>query len=163
MVDRLYHEVHSSKFRFFVDRLQFANTVLWLEDQKIRHYKIEDRAALRAIGTPNWEQNWESAYRQYKDDVGMIKLNGAVEELSWLTSYAVRLEYMDNSKSFLSPSQFSSLKNIDSDTFQSKRTNRSHRIGSVNWTKHPSRPLLLPIHSTIWIWSVQNLYREWRN
>jgi len=78
------------------NRVQFANTVLWLEDQKIRHYKIEDRVPLRAIGTPNWESNWEAAYQKYKSDVGMMKVNGAVEELSWLLSYAVRLEYFDN-------------------------------------------------------------------
>lgn len=76
--------------------MQFANTVLWLEDQKIRHLKIEDRAPLRAIGTPNWENNWEAAYIKYKEDVGIMKVNGAVEELSWLLSYAVRLEYFDN-------------------------------------------------------------------
>lgn len=78
------------------DRSQFANTVLWLEDQKIRHYKIEDRTGLRAIGTPNWE----TAYGKYKEDVGMMKLNNPVEELSWLLSYAVRLEYFDNGKAF---------------------------------------------------------------
>lgn len=80
--------------------MQFANTVLWLEDQKIRHYKIEDRAPLRAIGTMNWENEWEAAYRKYKEDVGMMKVNGAAEELSWLLSYAVRLEYFDNGKYF---------------------------------------------------------------
>ncbi|KAJ6635141.1 RNA transcription, translation and transport factor protein [Pseudolycoriella hygida] len=84
------------------NRVQFANTVLWLEDQKIRHYKIEDREPLRAIGTPNWEKNWEAAYEQYKNDVGMMKVNGPVEELSWLLSYAVRLEYLDNVETFKS-------------------------------------------------------------
>ncbi|KAG4081198.1 hypothetical protein HA402_003225 [Bradysia odoriphaga] len=82
------------------DRLQFANTVLWLEDQKIRHYKIEDRVPLRAIGTPNWESSWETAYQRYKEDVGMMKVNGPVEELSWLLSYAVRLEYLDNVETY---------------------------------------------------------------
>lgn len=82
---------------FVADRVQFANTVLWLEDQKIRHYKIEDRAPLRVIGTPNWEKEWDAAYQKYKEDVGMMNgVNGAIEELSWLLSYAVRLEYFDN-------------------------------------------------------------------
>lgn len=97
-----------------------------MEDQKIRHYKIEDRAPLRAIGTANWENNWEAAYRKYKEDVGMMKVNGAVEELSWLLSYAVRLEYLDNGKPILSDIKFS-LKLIPF-TLQSKRIKVSHQL-----------------------------------
>lgn len=80
--------------------MQFANTVLWLEDQKIRQYKIEDREALRAIGTtPEWETNWEAAYAIYRNDVGMpAELLQSLEQLSWLLSVAVRWEYTDNSR-----------------------------------------------------------------
>lgn len=82
-------------------RAQFASTVLWLEDQKIRYYKIEDREALRNIDiTKDWEPAWELAYKQFQIDVGMPTaiLRSAAEELSWLLSYAVRLEYLDNGK-----------------------------------------------------------------
>lgn len=83
-----------------IDRAQFANTVLWLEDQKIRLYKIEDRQGLRAIGEkPNWEIEWNKAYGKLKSDLGMPKLESPAEELSWLLNHAVRLEYLDNGKS----------------------------------------------------------------
>lgn len=89
---------HKVKYCFALDRSQFASTVLWLEDQKIRFYKIEDREALRAIGiTADWQKAWDKAYTQLRNDVGMpAELNSQIEELSWLLSYAVRLEYMDN-------------------------------------------------------------------
>lgn len=28
--------------------------IVWLEDQKVRHYKIEDRAGLRDIASSDW-------------------------------------------------------------------------------------------------------------
>lgn len=114
--------------QFIVDRMQFANTVLWLEDQKIRHYKIEDRAPLRAIGTTNWENEWEAAFRKYKGDVGMMKVNGAAEELSWLLSYAVRLEYFDNGKYFRL-FFFAGTQKLIRCTFQLKRIKPLHLIG----------------------------------
>lgn len=79
------------------DRTQFASTVLWLEDQKIRHYTIEDRDALRQIGaSTDWLAAWDGAYAQYKRDVNMPVADSPLEELSWLMSYAVRLEYLDH-------------------------------------------------------------------
>lgn len=83
------------------DRGQFARIVLWLEDQKIRHYKIEDRVALRRIGntpTGDWLDAWEQAYEQFKRDLNVpaAALASANAELSWLIGYAVKLEYLDN-------------------------------------------------------------------
>ena len=40
---------------FFPDEAAFRKLVIWLEDQKIRHYKIEDRHALRAIDSGDWQ------------------------------------------------------------------------------------------------------------
>uniref|UniRef100_A0A0K8TQL6 Putative carnitine deficiency associated protein n=1 Tax=Tabanus bromius TaxID=304241 RepID=A0A0K8TQL6_TABBR len=74
------------------DRKAFASIVLWLEDQKIRHYTIEDRAGLRKVEKG---QEWEKAYKKYKVDIGMPKLTNKNEELTWLLGYAVRLEYLD--------------------------------------------------------------------
>ena len=39
---------------------EFRNLIVWLEDQKIRHYKIEDRAGLRNIGNDAWPKAFES-------------------------------------------------------------------------------------------------------
>lgn len=74
------------------NRKVFASTVLWLEDQKIRQYKIEDRVGLRKVDNI---PEWEKAYQSYKADVGIPKFDSPLEELSWLLSYAVRLEFLD--------------------------------------------------------------------
>lgn len=74
------------------DDQDFASTVLWLEDQKIRHYKIEDRGPLRNID--NFAE-WENAFEKYKTDIGAPKFETRIEDLQWILSYAVRLEYMD--------------------------------------------------------------------
>ncbi|XP_055903341.1 RNA transcription, translation and transport factor protein [Eupeodes corollae] len=74
------------------NRKVFASTVLWLEDQKIRQYKIEDRVGLRKVDNI---PEWEKAYQRYKTDVGIPKFDSPMEELSWLLSYAVRLEFLD--------------------------------------------------------------------
>ncbi|XP_005178520.1 RNA transcription, translation and transport factor protein [Musca domestica] len=74
------------------DRKVFASTVLWLEDQKIRTYKIEDREPLRRVDDT---VKWEAAYEQYKQDLGMPTLETPLEELSWILSYAIRLEFLD--------------------------------------------------------------------
>ena len=36
------------------DEKEFRNLVLWLEDQKIRHYKIEERKGLRETDAADW-------------------------------------------------------------------------------------------------------------
>lgn len=79
-------------FFWYTDEQEFASIILWLEDQKIRHYKIEDREDLRGIDNPN---KWNQAYEKYKVDIGVPKLANRTEELAWILSYAVRLEYMD--------------------------------------------------------------------
>lgn len=67
--------------------------MLWLEDQKIRHYKIEDRAGLRNIDA----ESWKEAYDSYQKDLVSPASKGTPnEQLNWLLSYAVRLEYADN-------------------------------------------------------------------
>jgi RLL motif-containing protein 1 len=72
---------------------QFRSMIVWLEDQKIRHYKIEDRQNLRNITSPNWPE----ALQQYLKDLTCPYSsleNQAV--IDWLLGYAVRLEYGDN-------------------------------------------------------------------
>lgn len=45
---------------FFIDEDEFRNFIVWLEDQKIRHYKIEDRAGLRNIKSSDWTKAYKS-------------------------------------------------------------------------------------------------------
>lgn len=67
--------------------------VLWLEDQKIRHYKIEEREGLRSIQG----ESWADAFVTYQKDLVSPVVEGTpAEQLNWLLSYAVRLEFADN-------------------------------------------------------------------
>lgn len=94
---RFYFNVFLVIAFFNLDATHFASTVLWLEDQKIRLYKIEDREGLRQIGKPEWQ----NAYAKFKIDVGMPTLNSPIDELSWLMIHAVKLEYLDHGKAQL--------------------------------------------------------------
>lgn len=64
-----------------------------MEDQKIRHYKIEDREPLRKINSPEWPK----VFMKYCHDVASpIQSTKISEQLEWLLGFAVRLEYADN-------------------------------------------------------------------
>lgn len=72
---------------------QFRNLVLWLEDQKIRNYKIEDRAELRQINSTEWPKVFE----KYKNDLSCpSELTSKLDQLKWIIAYAIKLEYLDN-------------------------------------------------------------------
>uniref|UniRef100_A0A182MJU8 Carnitine deficiency associated protein n=1 Tax=Anopheles culicifacies TaxID=139723 RepID=A0A182MJU8_9DIPT len=76
------------------DLKEFRSLVSWLEDQKIRHYTIENREDLKQIGSVDV---WEAAYEKYKTDVGLpYELVTRQEQLTWLLLHAIRLEYSDN-------------------------------------------------------------------
>uniref|UniRef100_A0A182JX27 Uncharacterized protein n=1 Tax=Anopheles christyi TaxID=43041 RepID=A0A182JX27_9DIPT len=76
------------------DPKEFRTLISWLEDQKIRHYTIENRESLKQIGSVDV---WDAAYDKYKIDVGLpYELVTRQEQLTWLLLHAVRLEYSDN-------------------------------------------------------------------
>uniref|UniRef100_A0AAG5D3G6 RNA transcription, translation and transport factor protein n=1 Tax=Anopheles atroparvus TaxID=41427 RepID=A0AAG5D3G6_ANOAO len=76
------------------DPKEFRSLIVWLEDQKIRHYSIEDRESLKRFDAV---EVWEAAYEKYKHDVGLPReLETRQEQLTWLLLHAVRLEYSDN-------------------------------------------------------------------
>jgi len=81
-------------------RKEFASTILWVEDQKIRLYTIEDREKLRNIDNPTM---WEEGYMKYCADLNMPPLETQQEQLAWILSHAVRLEFLDD------PGQFASI------------------------------------------------------
>lgn len=49
---------------FVADETEFRNFIVWLEDQKIRHYKIEDRGNLRNIPSSDWPKFFEKVMNQ---------------------------------------------------------------------------------------------------
>lgn len=80
------------------DDQDFASTILWLEDQKIRHYRIEDRDGLRDID--NYIE-WNKAFEKYKNDIGVPNtFQTRIEDFEWILSYAVRLEYLDRADEY---------------------------------------------------------------
>lgn len=77
------------------DMKSFRNLIVWLEDQHIRSYKIEERGELRKITSPDWNKSFE----KYKEDLNCPKeLKTEIEQLKWIVSYAIKLEYSDNRK-----------------------------------------------------------------
>ncbi|XP_017142657.1 RNA transcription, translation and transport factor protein [Drosophila miranda] len=82
------------------NRKDFASTILWLEDQKIRLYAIEDREILRNVDNA---QLWEDGYLKYCADLNMPSLGTQNEQLAWILGHAIRLEFLDD------PAQYESI------------------------------------------------------
>lgn len=76
-------------FNVFSDD-DFRALVVFLEDQNIRHYPIEDRGPIRKISSPEWEE----AFQNYLNAVA-CPCTDREEILDWLLGLAVRLEYGD--------------------------------------------------------------------
>ncbi|XP_017481884.1 PREDICTED: UPF0568 protein C14orf166 homolog [Rhagoletis zephyria] len=93
------------------DRKVFASTILWLEDQKIRQYRIEDREDLRKVDQLDI---WEQAYENYKADLGMPQFCTPIEEITWVLGYAIRLEFLD------APENYKAINSIEVSKQQNK-------------------------------------------
>ncbi|XP_072318825.1 RNA transcription, translation and transport factor protein [Eucyclogobius newberryi] len=79
------------------DETQYRNCIVWLEDQKIRHYKIEERGNLRNI--PSSE--WPNAFQKYLQDLNCpFEVKERQEAMDWLLGLAVRYEYGDNAEKY---------------------------------------------------------------
>lgn len=85
-------------FNYFSDPQHFRKLAVWLEDQKIRHYKIEDRSELRNIDS----NNWPDIFNKYCDDVACPINKEPLDQLEWLVGLAIKLEFEDNCKSSFS-------------------------------------------------------------
>ncbi|XP_039254490.2 RNA transcription, translation and transport factor protein-like [Styela clava] len=82
----------ASKFNANDDK-QFKLIILWIEDQKVRHYKIDERQELRKFEEPAWTK----AFTKYLTDVMCpFSSSDKMSALDWLLGLAVRLEYGDN-------------------------------------------------------------------
>nr|CAG4649567.1 EOG090X0ARU [Scapholeberis mucronata]SVE93795.1 EOG090X0ARU [Scapholeberis mucronata] len=81
------------------DENQFRTTVVWLEDQKIRRYKIEDREPLRATNV----EEWNLGFLQYLKDLDYpYTAQSRPEILDWLLGIAIQLEFNENPQSYSS-------------------------------------------------------------
>eukprot|EP01112_Ceratiomyxa_fruticulosa_P015926 TRINITY_DN476_c0_g1_i2.p1 TRINITY_DN476_c0_g1~~TRINITY_DN476_c0_g1_i2.p1 ORF type:complete len:263 (-),score=57.05 TRINITY_DN476_c0_g1_i2:63-851(-) len=76
---------------------QLQTLVVWLEEMKIRAYKIEDREPLRTF-----DQSWPQHFSQYLSEIQCPYANVSTQKeervrvVDWLLSYAIGLEYSDN-------------------------------------------------------------------
>jgi len=79
---------------------EFRQFVVWLEDQKIRHNKIEDRGILRDVQSSNWTSNFNKYLYELHFPFPDISNRNVV--VDWLLSLAVKLEYGDNIEKYQS-------------------------------------------------------------
>uniref|UniRef100_T1JGD4 RNA transcription, translation and transport factor protein n=1 Tax=Strigamia maritima TaxID=126957 RepID=T1JGD4_STRMM len=75
------------------DVKQFRTLVVWIEDQKVRHYKIEDRGKLKNIVANDWPKH----FKKYLKDLDCpFEANDTDAVTDWLLGLAVRAEYSEN-------------------------------------------------------------------
>lgn len=70
--------------------------VVWLEDQKIRHYKIDDRAGLREHKGAEWERSFQQYLKELECPFNFGMHSQSV--VDWLLGVALRYDYKDASK-----------------------------------------------------------------
>ncbi|KYQ55817.1 hypothetical protein ALC60_05316 [Trachymyrmex zeteki] len=70
--------------------------IVWLEDQKIRHYTIDDRQKLRDITSLEWPKTFE----KYCNDVDCPITKNEIDQLEWFIGYAIRLEFEDDCQKY---------------------------------------------------------------
>ena len=69
--------------------------VVWLEDHKIRHYKIEDRSALKQIS----DSKWPNTFKKYLQDLNCpFAAQNLSSVIDWLLGLAIQFEFSDNGK-----------------------------------------------------------------
>ena len=82
------------------DEEQLKALVVWLEDQKIRHYKIEDRAPLREKNG----KEWMDAFRTYLKDLECPFLecdaSAVLSACEWTVGLAVKYEFEEECESY---------------------------------------------------------------
>eukprot|EP00039_Didymoeca_costata_P002395 m.59880 g.59880 ORF g.59880 m.59880 type:complete len:241 (+) comp11279_c0_seq2:1293-2015(+) len=84
------------------DEDAFRNLIVWLEDTKIRHYKIEERGPLRSTDPTEWAKSFDTYLenlkcprkRQYNTPQARMQL------LDWLLLYAISLEYSEEASKY---------------------------------------------------------------
>jgi len=92
---------------FAVDEPAFKSLVVWLEDSKIRHMPIEDRAPLRDVDGAGWQATLAQYLgglecpRDYVD----TSEHSRAKVVDWLLGYAVTLEYSENAETYSAPAR----------------------------------------------------------
>ena len=84
-------DYHSADNADVKNPLDLKALVVWLEDQKIRHYKIEERGDLRDSN----DDNWTAAFKKYLADLECPydTATNFSAALDWLLGVAIRYDY----------------------------------------------------------------------
>jgi len=91
-------DYHSAEKFDAKNQQEYRSLVIWLEDQKIRHFKIEERTELRDLDS----HSWPKAFHSYLASLACPLLSGSPTEiLDWLVGQAVKLEYGDNNDEYV--------------------------------------------------------------
>ena len=107
-----------------LDQHEYRRLVLWLEEQRIRHYQVADRKVLRKLeGGDKWQEQFEL----YLKSLNCPYIGNHAQALSWLLGTALQVEEQGgiNQKNL---QQQDALKNID---------------GKKKEKKYPQKKLLL--------------------
>jgi len=133
---------------------QYRGLVVWLEDQKIRHYKIDERTNLRNVTS----DSWPTYLHKYLTDLACPIMSGTPAEiLDWLLGCAVRFEYGEKletynkfTKEFVSQTKTEQPKIVSSNpldnldfTTPEFRAGVESLAGSLHITKHPDHLITL--------------------
>ncbi|XP_076184080.1 RNA transcription, translation and transport factor protein-like [Ptiloglossa arizonensis] len=78
------------------DQQHFRKVTVWLEDQKIRQYDIQDRTQLRDLKN----ENWTKVFKKYCTDAKCPVTGNALNQLEWLLGYAIWLEAENNNEEY---------------------------------------------------------------
>lgn len=82
-------------YALLLDETEWRNFVVWLENQKLRNYKIEERAALCKIDSLEWPE----AFRKYLGDLDCDlddeALASRLTVCDWLLNQAMHFEFSD--------------------------------------------------------------------
>ncbi|XP_076652538.1 RNA transcription, translation and transport factor protein-like [Halictus rubicundus] len=78
------------------DTQHFRKVIVWLEDQKIRHYDIQDRKYLRDLKS----ETWPKIFAKYCEDVKCPITGNTLDQLEWLIGHAIWLEMENNSEAY---------------------------------------------------------------
>ncbi|XP_076236816.1 RNA transcription, translation and transport factor protein-like [Calliopsis andreniformis] len=78
------------------DPQHFRKVTVWLEDQKIRQYAIQDRKQLRDLKN----ENWPNVFAKYCADIQCPVSGDMLNQLEWLIGHAIWLEAQNNSDEY---------------------------------------------------------------
>ncbi|PNW71772.1 hypothetical protein CHLRE_16g679164v5 [Chlamydomonas reinhardtii] len=82
------------------DADQLRKLVIWLENLKIREYKIVDRKGLADTASPGWD----AAFAKYLKDLDCpVPPGDQRAAVEWLVGFAVNLDYEDNADKMKAP------------------------------------------------------------